>query len=63
MDQGRGRDEDIPEQEDNYWDRNLLDEIGPARAYLKALARRSPNMVREHRLVIAIDYGTTCTGQ
>lgn len=60
MGSGRGRDED---QWEDYPIRNLLDETGPAGAHFKAPARRSSDMVQEHRLVIAIDYGTTFTGQ
>lgn len=63
MGSGTGRDEDIPAQWEYYFNRNLLGETGPAGAHFKAPPRRSSDMVREYRLVIAIDYGTTFTGQ
>lgn len=57
------RAEYLPEPEENYLKRNLHDEPGPARAPAEAPVRNSSDMVQEYRLVIAIDYGTTFTGQ
>lgn len=49
-------DEDLSGSDEDFFRRNLPDKPGPARAPAK-------DMIREHRLVIAIDYGTTFTGQ
>lgn len=51
--------EDPLEPEETYLNTNLLEESGPA----PAPAGKISDMSREHRLVIAIDYGATFTGQ
>ena len=60
---GEASGEDLSDPEEQYLNRSPPDRPG-ARSHATAPAPKSPDYTaREHRLVIAIDYGTTFTGQ